>query len=213
MKKTRDLPFFTIALVVGSLTVFGMAELHAASTPKPTPKTTAKATPKATAKATPKPKTTAKATPKPTGAAGARGSSRFGTITTAQRACLKKEGITLPTPRANAPRPTSSPRPTARPTGGAGFGGGGTFTNSPKTVAAFKKCGITLPTPGAGFGGGNFDVKKFQAFQTCMTKAGIKATNGFRYDQSDPDTAVALIKCQKSSGFKLPTFGQRGANS
>ena len=149
--------------------------------------TTAKATPKATAKATPK------------ATAAARGGA-FASITAAQRTCLKKQGVALPTAGGARPTPGAS-----RPAGG--FGGG---FNSAKNQAAFKKCGVTLPTGGFG-GGGAVDTVKLAAFQKCMTKAGFKATGpGGRYDQSDPDTAIALIKCQKSTGFTLPTRGQPG---
>jgi hypothetical protein len=210
MKKPPAFFVTTSLLLTVALGLVGSTEASfAAATAKASPKATAKATPKATAKATPKASATF---PKPSGAPAARDGSRFGNVTTAQRACLKKQGITLPTPGANQVRPTGAPRPTVRPTGGPGFPAGGGISNSPKTVAAFKKCGITLPAVG-GFGGGNFDPKKLAAFQKCMTAVGIKSTNGFQFDQSDPDTAVALIKCQKSSGFTLPNFGQRGGNN
>ncbi len=165
---------------------------------------------KATTKPTPKPSVAAKANPKiaklPTaGADGARG-GRFANLTTAQRACLVKNGVTIPAPRTGTARPT--PNPTRSP--GAFTGGQNPFSN-PKTIAAYKNCGITLPT--GGFGGGTFNSAKFQAFQKCMTAAGFQPAGGFgRYDQSDPSTVAALIKCQKSTGFTLPKPGQPGTN-
>ncbi len=166
--------------------------------------TKATAKPKVAAKVTPKPaaKVTAKASPKITKlpTAADRG-GRFGNLTTAQRACLVKNGVNLPAPRTGTARPT--PNPSRSP--GAFTGTRNTF-NNPKTAAAFKNCGIALPT--GGFGGGTFNSAKFQAFQKCMTAAGFQATGGFgRYDQSDPSTVAALIKCQKSTGFTLPKPG------
>lgn len=153
--------------------------------------------PKVTAKATPK--LTAKATPKTASASGNRGGS-LTNLTTVQRACLAKNGVKLPTPRSGTARPT--PNPTRPPDT---FNGTGAF-NNPKAAAAFKNCGITLPA--GGFGGGTFNSVKFQAFQKCMTAAGFQPSGGFgRYDQSDPSTVAALIKCQKSTGFTLPKPG------
>ncbi|CAB4334019.1 unannotated protein [freshwater metagenome] len=184
--------FATSVLVIGSMPT----SLAASSAPKP--KVTAKATPKATAKATSAAKPMVKITVAPSarageGAGGFRG--RFANLTTAQRSCLAKNGLVIPTPGAA--------RPTARPTGGAGINRGN--FDPTKMASAYKACKIALPTGGFN-GGGRFDPAKLQAFETCMTKAGFKSTSGFgRYDQSDPDTAVALIKCQKSSGFTMPT--------
>ena len=149
--------------------------------------------------ATPKPTTTAKATPKiakPTTTAGNRG-GRFANLTTVQKACLVKHGVTIPTSTSNATRPAG------------GFGAGG--FNSAKTQASFKACGVKAPT--GGFGGGTFNSVKFQAFQKCMTKAGFTSTGFGRYDQSDPSTVAALVKCQKSTGFTLPKAGQPGSNN
>lgn len=170
----------------------------------------------AAAKATPKPTAPAKVNPKitkppttPTGrdgglADGARGGP-FANLTTAQRACLVKAGVTIPTLGMSTARPAPS---ASRSPGG--FATRGTF-NSPKTIAAFKKCGVVVPTGGFG---GQFNSAKFQAFQKCMTAAGFQPSGGFgRYDQSDPSTVAALIKCQKSTGFTLPKPGQPGTNN
>ena len=148
------------------------------------------------------------------GAANGRGgfANQFTSLTTAQRACLTKKGITLP-----SPRPSGAARPTGAPAAGAnggGFGGARMSLDPVKLTAAYKACKIALPaggfpSPGAGRGGaGNFDPTKLAAFQKCMTDAGIASTGGMGgFDQSDPDTAVALIKCQKQTGFTLPTRG------
>lgn len=168
------------------------------------------------ASASPKPKTSAKATtaPKPMTkitkppAIGNDRGGPFASITKVQRACLVKQGIKLPAPGATGVRPTGTPNPSRSP---GAFRNGGTF-NTPKAVAVFKKCGVVLPT--GGFGGAEFNTAKFQKFQKCMTSAGFTATGGFgRYDQSDPDTAAALIKCEKSTGFKLPSRGQPGSSN
>lgn len=165
----------------------------------------AKATPKPTVKATPKasPKITKPPVASATRAGGPGG--RFANFTTAQRACLAKNGVKLPAARTGTARPT----PSASRSPGS-FNGGVDFTSA-KAVAAFKKCGVVLPTGGFG---GQFNSAKFVAFQKCLAAAGVQSTGGFgRYDQSDPTTVAALIKCQKSSGFTLPKPGQPGSNN
>ena len=119
--------------------------------------------------------------------------------------CLQKNGFTVPT---FSPRPANAPRPTFSP--GANGANGARRGNFDFTAMqkAFTACKIALPAFNQN--GGFQSNPKFQAFQKCMTAAGIKPTNGFRYDQSDPDTAAALIKCQKSTGFTMPT-GRPGA--
>jgi len=205
--------FATSVLVIGSMPT----SLAASASPKP--KVTAKATPKPAAKPTAKATSAAKPMVKITVAPNAAGGDgagnrggRFANLTTAQRSCLSKNGLTLPTPgaagAAGAARPTPTPG-ASRPAGGFNRGN----FDPTKMAAAYKACKIALPAAG-GFNSGGFDQVKFQAFQTCMTKAGFKSTGGFgRYDQSDPDTAVALLKCQKSTGFTMPTrTGQGGTN-
>jgi len=190
----RTLSFLSLSVAV---VIFGAV---------PTSFAAAKASPKPTAKANPK---ITKLPTSPTGrdgglADGGRG-ARFANLTTAQRACLVKNGVKLTAPRTGTARPTPN---TSRSPGG--FGTPETFNNS-KTIAAFKKCGVALPTGGFG---AEFNSAKFQAFQKCMTKAGFQPTGGFgRYDQSDPSTVAALIKCQKSTGFTLPKPGQPGMNN
>lgn len=190
-----------------AVAIFGAIPASNAATKATTkPKVASKATPtpapKAPAKATANPKITK--LPTATGE-GNRGGG-FANLTTAQRSCLVKNGVTLSAPRTGTARPT--PNPSRSP---GGFETRGAFSN-PKTIAAFKNCGIVLPT--GGFGGGTFNSAKFQAFQKCMTAAGFQSTGGFgRYDQSDPSTVAALIKCQKSTGFTLPKPGQPGSNN
>lgn len=205
MKLRLSIPLIASLFLTSTVLIIGTApNSFAASTTKATPK----ATPKKSTKASPKTSTAVKkpanlgATSRP-GGAGGPGDGVFDSLTSAQRKCLTKAGVTLPTLGATRVPPTASPN-ASRPAGG--FAGG---FDSAKSQAAFKKCGITLPTGGFN-GGANFDPVKLKAFQTCMAKAGFKEAGGFgRYDQSDPDTAVALIKCQKSSGFTLPKAGQQ----
>lgn len=198
----RKISFLSLSIAVAVFGAVPTSFAAAKATPKPTAKAPAKATVKPNPKITKLPTT-------PTGrdgglADGGRGGI-FANITTAQRACLVKNGVALPAPRTSTSRPTANP---SRSPGG--FGGGGGF-NNPKAAAAFKKCGVVLPTGGFA---GQFNSAKFLAFQKCMTKAGFQPSGGFgRYDQSDPSTVAALIKCQKSSGFTLPKPGQPGSNN
>jgi hypothetical protein len=125
-------------------------------------------------------------------------------------------------------RPTGFPSgapsgfPTGAPAGGPRMGGGAGF--DPTIIAkAFSACGLEAPAfggpPGAGATVPNATSKaktpakpsaaavssKQTAFVKCMTSAGIKTAGAaLAYDQSDPDTAIALVKCQKSTGFVLP---------
>lgn len=213
MKLRLSIPLTASLFLTSTVLIIGTApDSFAASTakatPKPSVKATPKATPKRTAKASPKMSTAVKkpanlgATTRPDGAGGVPGGV-FDSLTSAQRTCLAKAGVTLPTPGATRVLPTASPN-ASRPTGG---------FDPTKSQAAFNKCGITFPTGGFS-GGANFDPVKLKAFQTCMAKAGFKDAGGVgRYDQSDPDTAVALVKCQKSSGFTLPKAGQQPGTS
>lgn len=182
----------------------------AANSATPKPKSTAKATAKATAKPTAKAKSFTPITKPTTAAEGARGGNRFANLTTVQRACLVKQGITIPAPRSStAPRPT--PNPSRSPGGFTGTRGN---FNPTKMAAAYKACGIAAPIGGFTAGRGTFNSAKFQAFQKCMTAAGVTTSGGFgRYDQSDPTTVAALVKCQKSTGFTLPKPGQPGSSN
>ncbi len=189
--------FATSVLVIGSMPT----SLAASATPKP--KVTAKATTKAKVAAKP----TVKITVAPKAGAAQAGGGRFANLTTAQRSCLSKNGLTIPA--AGAARPTPTPG-ASRPAGGFNRGN----FDPTKMAAAYKACKIALPAGGFNRARGGFDPVKFQAFDKCMTTAGFKSTGGFgRYDQSDPDTAAALIKCQKTTGFTMPTRTGQGANN
>jgi len=120
-------------------------------------------------------------------------------------------------------RPTGMP--SGAPSGGARMGGGRGAGFDPTAITkAFSACGIQAPAFG-GQGSGPAGAAPSQsgkaavpakpttaavsskqtAFVKCMTSAGIKAAGAaLAYDQSDPDTAIALVKCQKSTGFAMP---------
>ncbi len=200
----RKIPLLSLAL---ALAVFGSVPASfaaAKATPKPTVKGLAKSTAEPNSKITALPKTP---TRRDGGLADGGRGGLFANLTTSQRSCLVKNGVTLPAPRARSSSARPTPNPSRSP---GGFGAGGAL-NNPKATAAFKKCGVVLPIGGFG---GQFNSAKFQAFEKCMTKAGFQSSGGFgRYDQSDPSTVAALIKCQKSSGFTLPKPGQPGSNN
>lgn len=128
-------------------------------------------------------------------------------------------------------RPTDAPGANgANGQGGQGGGQGRGFGRNfdPAVMqAAFSKCGIAVPSFGGRNGGapgangapaqpGATTSKvappkavavspKQAAFVKCMTMAGIKNLGAaLAYDQSDPDTALALVKCKKSTGFVIP---------
>ena len=204
-----------------------------AASANPTPKATTKPMPAA------KPSGLTNPTPAP-GAQDGQGGGRgfgggrgglFANLTDANRACLTKNGFTIPVRPTDAPtaRPTFSPgaRPSFSPGQGGANGGGRRFGGGNFDPAAMQKafaaCGIAAPQFGNPNGqtnakpsmapNGKTPTKaatapvnpKQAAFIKCMTAAGIKNSGAaLAYDQSDPDTALALIKCQKSSGFTLP---------
>jgi hypothetical protein len=213
----RHLTISASLFLATSLVLVSVAPASFASTVKPKALTKATIKPKVAAKATVKPKAKAKAKiaapkpiTKPTARAEETGINRFASLTTAQRGCLVKHGITIP-----APRSSTAARPTPNPTRSPGsFAGRGNFDPT-KMTAAYKACGVAIPAGGFARGGFSaFNSAKFKTFQKCMTTAGITTTGGFgRYDESDPSTVAALVKCQKSSGFTLPKFGQPGSGN
>lgn len=189
----RKRALITILFVTTSL--FSLSLPSDAATTKPTPK--ASATSKALPNSIKSPGANA-GNQGPENGQGRRGfGGAFANLTPSQKSCLQKNGFKVPT---FTPRPSNAPRPSFSP----GANNGQRRGNFDPTAMqkAFKACKIAVPTFGGN--GGFQNNPKFQAFQKCMTDAGIKATNG-RYDQSDPDTAAALIKCQKSTGFTMPT--------
>jgi len=157
-----------------------------------------------------------------TNAAATSGSSGAASGYAAYAACLKQNGVTLPTGR-----------PSGRPSGGYGGGGGGGFgggggggggffgggTPNPQMSAAEAACASVRPTGGAGFGGGGFGggSTALTAFRSCMTQQGViiptTRPTAFPTDQpsgaaaadaryldglspTDPTVAKALAVCQ-----------------
>lgn len=222
MKKSSSLVIAS-ALVVAITTTISPASTFAASA-----KPTVKPTVKASAKPTTKPTGLANPTPAPGqgGGRGFGGGGAFADLTDSQKSCLAKNGFTIPARPTDAPtaRPTFSPgaRPSFSPGQGGPDGGGrgmGRGNFDPTVMQkAFAACGIAAPQFGNGGGQPKAQPSmkattkaaapanpKQTAFIKCMTSAGIKNSGSvLAYDQSDPDTAIALIKCQKSSGFTLP---------
>jgi len=224
MKKSSKF-MIASALSISISTAISPVATFAASA-KPTVKPTVKASAKPTTKPTLKPNGFTNPTPDSGGGRRFGGGGAFADLTDSQKSCLAKNGFTFPSRPADAPtaRPTFSPgaRPSFSPGQGGPDGrgrgmGGGNF--DPAVMQkAFAACGIAAPQFGNGGGQPNAQPSmkaptkaaapantKQTAFIKCMTKAGIKNSgSALAYDQSDPDTALVLIKCQKSSGFTLP---------
>ena len=224
MKKSSKF-MIASALSISISTAISPVATFAASA-KPTVKPTVKASAKPTTKPTLKPNGFTNPTPDSGGGRRFGGGRAFADLTDSQKSCLAKNGFTIPARPTDAPtaRPTFSPgaRPSSAPGqggpdgGGPGMGGG----NFDPTVMqkAFAACGVAAPQFGNNGRRPNAQptIKattkaaapanpKQTAFIKCMTSAGIKNSGSvLAYDQSDPDTAIALIKCQKSSGFTLP---------
>lgn len=160
---------------------------------------------------------TAKATAKPGSSANKAPKTA---LTAAQIACLKKNGI-----QAGAGKPAKTKQspgtPAKKETGankGQGSKSGKSEAEKAKIKAAYAKCGIqngkkpgvvgqnsnnTKPTQQVGASSGT--NPKQIAFIKCMSAAGIKPSGTMlAYDQSDPDTALTLVKCQKSTGYSIP---------
>ena len=100
-----------------------------------------------------------------TTAAGAQTLGPFGALTSAQRACLKKEGVTLPTFQRQGQPPNGQQGPPPGngqqvpppgngrvPPAGAQRRFAPNSAQAKKMRAAFAKCGITLQAPGQGQG-------------------------------------------------------------
>ncbi|HUH81635.1 MAG TPA: hypothetical protein VLZ06_09950 [Solirubrobacteraceae bacterium] len=147
------------------------------------------------------------------------GSSRFASL----RACLAKEGITLPSGPSNGA--TGSTGSTGS-TGQGGFPGARGGFKLPEGVSrqkfqeALKKCG-----GGAGFGGGrNFNGAATKTaltkYATCMRENGVKlpapntSGKGPVFDTKGIDTTSAAFKnAQKKCQSDLPAFfGPGGGN-
>lgn len=118
---------------------------------------------------------------------GGAGSGRFAAL----RACLAKQGITLPQ------RPAGT-RPPGAGGGGRGFFGGG--------------AGSGATGPRGAFGGGANSAKLQAALQKCG--GGFRgAGGGFRQRLSSPTVVAALntfVSCMRTNGINLPAPNTTG---
>jgi hypothetical protein len=111
------------------------------------------------------------------------------------RQCLRQHGVTLPEQgrRAQGGGPPSG-RPTGRPTGRPSD-----FPSlSPSRRQAVQACASLAPNGGR-FGG--VDQSALKAFQSCMSRHGVKITNSFRPGAlrtatADPKAAAAFRTCR-----------------
>jgi collagen type I/II/III/V/XI/XXIV/XXVII alpha len=145
------------------------------------------------------------------GPAGAGSTGATGATITARRsalaACLKKNGVTLPTRRFGATGRFGGTGATGRfgvtgrsgATGASGgrargfFGGGGAFAGNPKFAAAFAKCGGSAGRFGAG---------------------GAPRSPGFVASSPQDRVEVAsYVACMKQRGISLPTPNFSGSGS
>ena len=139
------------------------------------------------------------------GPAGAGSTGATGATITARRsalaACLKKNGVTLPTRRFGATGRFGGPGATGRfgATGASGvrargfFGGGGAFAGNPKFAAAFAKCGGSAGRFGAG---------------GAPRRAGFVASS-----PQDRAEVASYVACMKQRGISLPTPNFSGSGS
>jgi hypothetical protein len=142
-----------------------------------------------------------------TTASNAQGNNAFAAYT----ACLRQNGVNLPSrgpgQRSGRPFPSGSPRPSGSRGpgsgggfGGGGFGGGGFFgTEAPAGVdqatwdKATRACASVRPTagPSGGPGGNN---SAFAAYRNCLTDHGVKFTAG-GFNPADPVFVAADKAC------------------
>jgi hypothetical protein len=160
--------------------------------------------------------TTASTTTSTRSSGGGADASRFAAI----RACLQKEGTTLPQRPSATARPNGSARPNGGIFGGGAPGGGPQLPSGvsrAKYEAALKKCG-----GGTSFGRRNFnsaaDTQALTKFASCMRENGINlpapntSGSGPVFDTKGIDTTgskftAAEAKCRSD----LPArFGRRG---
>ena len=83
-------------------------------------------------------------------AAGGQARGPFASLTSDQRTCLRKEGVSLPTFRQRQgppPGANGQPPPGGQPPAGMQRRFTPNSAQAKKMRAAFKKCGITIPSP------------------------------------------------------------------
>jgi hypothetical protein len=134
----------------------------------------------------------------------------------ALRACLKKQGITLPNRTPGSTPPAGGGGGGGGILGGGGGQGGNRFANNPKLQAALKKCGANF---GSGTGG---NVRNSAAYKTavnnfvaCVRKNGynLPAPNlsgkgpvfsASKVNQKDPKFIAASKKCASLLNVRRP---------
>jgi len=138
-------------------------------------------------------------------------------------ACLKKQGVTLPSRPAGAPRPNAG--------GGGGFlfgggngppGGGQRFRANPKFQAAAKKCGLSFQTRGRFNPSSNPQFRQsIDRFVACVRRHGYDmpaanfSGNGPVFDASkvnrnDPKFQKAAQACQSLLNVRRGPTGPTG---
>ncbi|WP_213454121.1 PT domain-containing protein [Rhizomonospora bruguierae] len=143
----------------------------------------------------------------------------------AYTACLREQGISMPTGRAGGrpsglpsgrpsglPSGTPSPRPSGEPRGG-GFGN---FRPEGVDDATWEKaqaaCQSKMPTGGpeggpGGWPGGGADGGAFTAYRNCLRENGVADDNMRDLSTADPKVAAALTKCEVLRPTGMPTGG------
>ena len=159
--------------------------------------------------------TTAAASTGTTTTGGAGGGFR-GVANTEFTACLKAQGVTLPSGGfrrqgngASRGSSTTGQPPAGQPRGGGAF-------NNPKTRAAFEKCRQYLPNGGQ-FGGANggrpgVNSAAFAKYRQCLTAHGVKLTGGGAFGGANV-ASPAFQKAAKACRQYVPQFGQGGGGS
>ena len=154
------------------------------------------------------PATTTVAAPAGTTTTGGAGGGFRRITNTKFTACLKAQGVTLPSRGSFRPRSTTGGQPaTGQPPAG-----GGAF-NNPKTRAAFTKCRQYLPNGGqfrGGFGGRpGAGSAVFAKYRQCLTSHGVKLTGGGPFGGANV-ASPAFQKAAKACRQYVPKFGQGG---
>ena len=136
---------------------------------------------------------------KVTSPAGGAGSARFSALS----ACLKKQGITLPTPSASKPPSTTGTGAQGGPPTGGGLSTPSGVSAS-KYREALKKCGgSSLPAGGSSFSSATAKAA-LSKYVTCMRENGVdlpKANtsgSGPVFDSKGLDTSSATFKAAQS---------------
>jgi hypothetical protein len=131
-----------------------------------------------------------------------------GQISASVRACLKRQGVNLPSaPAGGLPRRGAGPPPGAGAGGQPPFGGpGGSGQDAAKLQSAFKKCGAQAPQGGPPQANSAAFRSSVSKFTSCMAKNGYKLPranlsgngpvfNSSQVNRKDPKFIAASRKC------------------